>query len=124
MVGTEDYIAPEILKLQESGPSADLWSLGVIIYMMISGISPFKGSNQIQTFQNIQSGILHFTSDFDDNSKDLITKLLNRDPEMRLGAGFYGSDYDYQALKSHPFFQRLDFDRVFLIAPPYDFKKF
>jgi serine/threonine protein kinase len=50
MVGTEDYIAPEILKLQESGPSADLWSLGVIIYMMISGISPFKGSNQIQTF--------------------------------------------------------------------------
>jgi serine/threonine protein kinase len=72
MVGTEDYIAPEILKLQESGPSADLWSLGVIIYMMISGISPFKGANQIQTFQNIQSGILLFTSDFDDNSKDLI----------------------------------------------------
>lgn len=45
MVGSEDYIPPEILKEEQSGPSADLWSLGVIIYMMISGKSPFKGPN-------------------------------------------------------------------------------
>lgn len=45
LVGSEDYIPPEILKKEESGPSADLWSLGVIIYMMISGRSPFKGPN-------------------------------------------------------------------------------
>lgn len=45
MVGTEDYIAPEIVSLEESGPAADLWSLGVIIYMMIGGKSPFKGAN-------------------------------------------------------------------------------
>ena len=45
LVGTEDYIAPEILKEEQSGPPADLWSLGVIIYMMISGKSPFKGAN-------------------------------------------------------------------------------
>jgi serine/threonine protein kinase len=46
VVGTEDYIAPEILKEEVSGPAADLWSLGVIIYMMICGKSPFKGQNQ------------------------------------------------------------------------------
>lgn len=45
IVGTEDYIAPEILTQDDSGPAADLWSLGVIIFMMISGKSPFKGSN-------------------------------------------------------------------------------
>lgn len=43
LVGSEDYIAPEILNEEQSGPPADLWSLGVIIYMMISGKSPFKG---------------------------------------------------------------------------------
>ena len=43
MVGTEDYIAPEILRGEASGPAADLWSLGVIVFMMISGKSPFKG---------------------------------------------------------------------------------
>ena len=42
MVGTEDYISPEILEEKVSGPSADLWSLGVIVYMMFTGESPFK----------------------------------------------------------------------------------
>lgn len=42
MVGTEDYIPPEILEEKVSGPAADLWSLGVIIYMMLTGESPFK----------------------------------------------------------------------------------
>ncbi len=77
LVGSEDYIPPEILKEEESGPSADLWSLGVIIYMMISGRSPFKGPNQSQTFNNIKNGQIHFTEDFSPESKDLITKLLD-----------------------------------------------
>jgi serine/threonine protein kinase len=42
LVGTEDYIAPEILEEEESGPPSDLWSFGVILYLMLSGISPFK----------------------------------------------------------------------------------
>ena len=42
MVGTEDYISPEILEEKVSGPAADLWSLGVIVFMMLTGESPFK----------------------------------------------------------------------------------
>jgi len=45
LVGTEDYIPPEILDEQESGPPADLWSMGVIIFMMITGESPFKSKS-------------------------------------------------------------------------------
>ena len=72
MVGTEDYIAPEILRGEVSGPAADIWSLGVILYMMISGRSPFKGQNQSQTFNNIKSGMINFTDDFSQEAKDLI----------------------------------------------------
>lgn len=45
MVGTEDYIAPEIIAEEPSGPSADLWSLGVIVFLMITGLSPFKSAS-------------------------------------------------------------------------------
>jgi len=87
MVGTEDYIAPEILKGEQSGPAADLWSLGVIVFLMISGKSPFKGQNQTHTFTNIKSGHLHFTEDFSPEAKDLVLSLLRMTPAQRLGAG-------------------------------------
>jgi eukaryotic-like serine/threonine-protein kinase len=45
LVGTEDYIPPEVVAQEESGPEADLWSLGVILYIMLSGISPFKSES-------------------------------------------------------------------------------
>lgn len=45
MVGTEDYISPEILEEKVSGPAADLWSLGVIVFMMLTGESPFKSQS-------------------------------------------------------------------------------
>jgi serine/threonine protein kinase len=54
MVGTEDYISPEILEEKVSGPAADLWSLGVIVYMMLTGESPFKSQSQFITFRNIR----------------------------------------------------------------------
>jgi 3-phosphoinositide dependent protein kinase-1 len=57
-------------------------------------------------------------------AKDLLTRLLEKDPYKRLGAGPYGSDYDYEALKAHPYFKGIDFDKVFLMITPYDFKKF
>ena len=53
LVGSEDYVAPEILAGLPSGPAADLWSLGVLIYLFLSGISPFKGISELETFQNI-----------------------------------------------------------------------
>lgn len=54
IVGTEDYISPEILDEDPSGPPADFWSLGVIVFLMITGQSPFKSTSQFITFQNIK----------------------------------------------------------------------
>ena len=118
IVGTEDYIAPEILDGETSGPAADIWSFGVILYMMLSGASPFKGANQYQTFLNIQSVTYTFPEDptfFTPEAKDLIQKLLVRDPSQRLGAGIEGFGNDYNDLRRHPFFDGIDFDKIFLM---------
>jgi serine/threonine protein kinase len=53
-VGTEDFVAPEIIEGKESSYCADLWSLGVIIYQLLTGKSLFKGTSQYYTFENIQ----------------------------------------------------------------------
>eukprot|EP00347_Sterkiella_histriomuscorum_P012122 403369810 len=124
LVGTEDYISPEVLAQESSGRPADLWSLGVIIFMMISGRSPFKAHNQIQTFHNISTANYTFTDEFSPEARDLITKLLQKDPTKRLGTGEPGSDTDYHTLKSHPYFKGIDFEKLFLMPTPYNFKKF
>lgn len=124
LVGTEDYISPEILAQESSGMPADLWSLGVIIFMMISGRSPFKSANQINTFNNIANVQFSFTEDFSPEARDLISKLFQRDPRRRLGAGQPGSAHDFEALKSHPYFKGTDFNKIFLMQTPYNFKKF
>lgn len=52
-VGTEDYVAPEIIQNEECSFASDLWSLGVIIYQIFTGKTPFKGSSPYYTFENI-----------------------------------------------------------------------
>ena len=83
MVGTEDYISPEILEEKVSGPSADLWSLGVILYMMLTGDSPFKHQSQFITFRNIRDVKYTFPDDpsFTEEARDLVRKLLVKDPQ-------------------------------------------
>lgn len=126
MVGTEDYISPEILEEKVSGPSADLWSLGVIVYMMFTGESPFKSQSQFITFRNIRDVKYTFPDDpsFTEEAKDLVSRLLQKDPNSRLGAGDPGSENDFKALKSHPFFDGLDFTKIFLMQAPFNFAKY
>ena len=59
-----------------------------------------------------------------EEAKDLISKLLVREPMDRLGAGLPGFDNDMDALKAHPFFNGLDFSKVFLMKPPIDYSKY
>lgn len=53
MVGTEEYLAPEILQKRKVTFATDLWSLGIIIYQLYTGSTPFKGNSEYVTFENI-----------------------------------------------------------------------
>ncbi|KAL4606620.1 hypothetical protein ACB092_09G116500 [Castanea dentata] len=88
LCGSPLYMAPEIMQLQKYDAKADLWSVGAILFQLVTGKTPFTGNNQIQLLQNImRSTELHFPLDITDLSsdcKDLCQKLLRRNPVERL----------------------------------------
>jgi calcium/calmodulin-dependent protein kinase I len=88
--GTPGYVAPEILRNERYGKEVDIWSLGVIFYILLCGYPPFHDSNQKRLFEKIKRAEYEFDSpDWDgisDHAKDLITKILVPDPRRRLTA--------------------------------------
>ncbi|CAH2064193.1 unnamed protein product [Thlaspi arvense] len=88
LCGSPLYMAPEIMQLQKYDAKADLWSVGAILFQLVTGRTPFTGNSQIQLFQNImRSTKLHFPVDCRDlctDCKDLCQKLLRRNPVERL----------------------------------------
>ncbi|TFK54040.1 kinase-like protein [Heliocybe sulcata] len=118
-VGTAQYVSPELLEACETTPSSDLWALGCIIYQMIAGRFAFQGLSEYLTWQKIKHLEYTFPEGFDEQAKDLVQKLLQRDPELRLGAGSPGSPNDMQALRSHPFFASINWKTLWKDpAPP------
>ncbi|CAA0822558.1 Calcium-dependent protein kinase 2 [Striga hermonthica] len=89
IVGSPYYVAPEVL-LQSYGPEADVWSAGVIIFILLSGVPPFWGESEQEIFEEVLRGDIDFTSDpwptISESAKDLVKKMLVRDPKKRLTA--------------------------------------
>ncbi|CAL0306035.1 unnamed protein product [Lupinus luteus] len=98
LCGSPLYMAPEIMQLQKYDAKADLWSVGAILFQLVTGKTPFTGNNQIQLLQNImKSTELQFPSDNQSLStecKDLCQKLLRRNPVERL---------TFEEFFNHPF---------------------
>lgn len=88
MFGTPDFAAPEVLSYDRVTPAADMWSVGVICYVLLSGLSPFMGNSDLETMTNVTKAIYDFDDDsFDpisEEAKDFISKLLIKDPKSRL----------------------------------------
>ncbi|KAJ6792287.1 calcium-dependent protein kinase 11-like [Iris pallida] len=89
VVGSPYYVAPEVLR-KHYGPEADVWSAGVIIYILLSGVPPFWDETEQGIFEQVLKGDLDFSSDpwpsISESAKDLVRKMLVRDPKRRLTA--------------------------------------
>ena len=105
-VGTEEYIAPEVITGFGHNASVDWWTLGILLYEMLYGRTPFKGHLQNDTFNNILHHEISFPKMNPPVSKDckkLIKKLLQRDHGRRLGSKLGASD-----IKAQPFFSSIN----------------
>lgn len=87
LVGSPYYIAPEVFN-EAYDSRCDLWSMGILLYYMLSRSFPFTGQNHNEIFHNIKHGMLSFDGAQWENTssqaKDLISRLLVRDPSIRL----------------------------------------
>uniref|UniRef100_A0A673ANL2 Myosin light chain kinase, smooth muscle n=1 Tax=Sphaeramia orbicularis TaxID=375764 RepID=A0A673ANL2_9TELE len=83
LFGTPEFVAPEVINYEAISYPTDMWSIGVICYILLSGLSPFMGDNDNETLSNVTSATWDFEDEaFDeisDNAKDFITKLLKKD---------------------------------------------
>ncbi|ATY65102.1 serine threonine kinase (Nrc-2) [Cordyceps militaris] len=117
-VGTEEYIAPEVIKGSGHTSAVDWWTLGILIYEMLYGTTPFKGKNRNATFANILREDIPFPDhagapQISNLCKSLIRKLLTKDENRRLGARAGASD-----IKVHPFFRTTQWALIRHMKPP------
>ena len=88
MCGTPGYVAPEILKNQQYDKSVDVWSAGVILYILLCGYPPFYEENSAALYRQIKSGAYDYPPDqwnsVSDEAKNLIDSMLVVNPSERL----------------------------------------
>lgn len=106
--GTPEYLAPELLRGDGYNKAVDWWTLGVLLYEMLTGLPPFYDENVNDMYRKILSEPLHFPGPeiVPAAAKDLLTRLLNRDPSKRLGANGAAE------IKGHPFFHAIDWKKL------------
>lgn len=120
--GTAEYVSPEILRDEDAGRGSDLWAVGCMIFQMLVGRPMFRGENEYLTFQKIlhhpEEGF-EYPEAMPDVARDLCDKLLLQHPSDRLGAGTDEEGNGYHALKSHPFFEGIEWGNLDSQAAPY-----
>ena len=106
--GTPEYLAPELLTGHGYTKTVDWWTLGVLLYEMLTGLPPFYDENTNEMYRKILGDPLHFPGPeiVPPAAKDLLEKLLDRDPQRRLGSNGAAE------IKAHPYFTAIDWRKL------------
>ncbi|KAH7368992.1 kinase-like domain-containing protein [Plectosphaerella cucumerina] len=108
MLGTVEYMAPEVIQGQKYGKAVDWWSYGALGFDLMTGNPPFRGPNNAKIQEKIVKQKLIMPYFLSPDAKDLLTRLLRKDPAKRLGA----NPKDLLIMKKHRFFKRIDWDKL------------
>lgn len=104
LIGTPEYMAPEILQNIPYDFKVDFWSLGCVMFDMLTGQPPFTGNNNKKIMDKIVANKLKIPYYLSQDAKDLLTKLLRKNPEKRLS--------DFDAIKTHRFFRKISWPDI------------
>uniref|UniRef100_A0A8C1EMX3 protein kinase C n=1 Tax=Cyprinus carpio carpio TaxID=630221 RepID=A0A8C1EMX3_CYPCA len=115
--GTPEFLAPEVLTDSMYTRAVDWWGLGVLIYEMLVGESPFPGDDEEEVFDSIVNDEVRYPRFMSPESVSIIQKLLQKNPEKRLGAG----EQDANEVKRHRFFQGIEWEALLAkrVKPPF-----
>uniref|UniRef100_A0AAR2JS81 protein kinase C n=1 Tax=Pygocentrus nattereri TaxID=42514 RepID=A0AAR2JS81_PYGNA len=115
--GTPEFLAPEVLTETSYTRAVDWWGLGVLIFEMLVGESPFPGDDEEEVFDSIVNDEVRYPRFLSTEAISIMRRLLRRNPERRLGAG----ERDAEEVKKHPFFRNVDWGALLAkkIQPPF-----
>jgi len=112
--GTPECLAPEIIQGKDYTKAIDWWSVGTLIYEMLTGLPPFYSDDEENMYRKIMAAELTFPPGLSAEVRDLITKFLTRDPNLRLQEG--------EKMRAHPWFASIDWTKLEACQIPAPFK--
>ncbi|KAJ7992712.1 hypothetical protein DPEC_G00281520 [Dallia pectoralis] len=113
--GTPEFLAPEVLTDTSYTRAVDWWGLGVLVYEMLVGESPFPGDDEEEVFDSIVNDEVRYPRFLSTEAIGIMRRLLRRNPERRLGSG----EKDAEDVKKQPFFRGVDWEALMQRrAPP------
>uniref|UniRef100_A0A665UF91 protein kinase C n=1 Tax=Echeneis naucrates TaxID=173247 RepID=A0A665UF91_ECHNA len=115
--GTPEFLAPEVLTETSYTRAVDWWGLGVLIFEMLVGESPFPGDDEEEVFDSIVNDEVRYPRFLSTEAISIMRRLLRRSPERRLGAG----ERDAEEVKKHLFFRHMDWNGLLTkkVKPPF-----
>jgi serine/threonine protein kinase len=108
-LGTVEYMAPEVVQGVDYGAAVDWWSLGALGFDLLTGSPPFTGNNNAKIQEKIVKQKLVLPYYLSADAKDLLTRLLRKEPKKRLG---FNMSKDLQTIKSHRFFRKINWKKL------------
>ena len=116
IIGTAEFVSPEMVNQNITDyRTNDIWSLGVIIYIIFNGVSPFKGKNDFATLDNVKECKFKYVKrDIPEDAVDLINNILVEDINKR---------FNIKQIKNHKYFKDINWDTLLTNKVPIDLQK-